>query len=61
MYVHDNDWNDNATKFRASISYVCIYVEFMTRHMSQAIRLRGKNTSQLTVGNTEKNASLIVF
>ena len=28
----------------------------MTRHMLQAIRLRGKNTNQLTVGNTEKNA-----
>ena len=41
--------------------YVCMYIEFMTRHMSQAIRLCGKNTSQLTVSNTEKNVSLTVF
>ena len=54
MYFHDNDWNDNAIKFRVNIRYVCMYVEFMTRHMSQVIRLREKNTSQLTVGNTEK-------
>ena len=38
-----------------SLMYVCMYVyRIMTRHMSQAIRLRRKNTSQLAVGNTEK-------
>ena len=41
--------------------YACMYIEFMTRHMSQAIRLRGKNTSQLTVGNTEKKSVFLLF
>ena len=38
-----------------------MYIVFMTRHMSHAIRLRTKNTSQLTVGNTEKNVYIYIY